>query len=289
MTKEYLQDEDYMSLVNGLSDSSKKTYYYQYINMLKHFKIRSLYDLFDKDSALDVIETYLFSLNPSTALNALSIIKRLFDKESMPDILNEFDKQLREKKQGKRLERNKVLKERIIPYTTFVKELESITDPKKYIVNYLLLNMNCRNLDLKIKIVFSKKEAKDKSFNYLIVYKNKIDFVRNVYKTVDTYGIKTNAITSNKFKSMVDKFSDGNSVYLFTDMSARPLTESPELSSAIKRSTIDHMSESDVFKMVVTHIDKKGNLNKLKQVSKNRGTSVNNIMEYYHINVDKYN
>ena len=48
--------------------------------------------------------------------------------------------------------------------------------------------------------------------------------------------------------------------------------------------TLEGLTEGDINKISVSRVDKIGDLSKLKKISKNRGTSVENLIEYYNLN-----
>jgi hypothetical protein len=91
-----------------------------------------------------------------------------------------------------------------------LKDLEEFTehlyDNKEYLdyaINFLLLEYNVRNADLALEIVTKKRDANDKTKNYLWITPKKVTYIRNNFKTSDTYGTKIHTITDKKFMTAI--------------------------------------------------------------------------------------
>ena len=148
----------------------------------------------------------------------------------------------------------------------------------QYIINYLLINLNTRNADLYIDIVDNsipyKKLKKDT--NYLIIRSKDIQYIRNIYKTVDSYNVKVDIIKDKKFiyavkqiglKSLVlDKHN--NKIDLLN------------IGAYIKRLSAFNLGEINIFKSVV----KDSSISSLSKLSQNRGTKINTILCNYDVN-----
>lgn len=162
------------------------------------------------------------------------------------------------------------------------------TDPLKYIVNYLILKFNVRNEDIiKTKVTFNRKDAKDKNYNYIIINGNRMEYIRNVYKTSKTYGTKRNIISSSKFKNALENLREirgGNDEFnLVVDKNGKMIDETIRFGSYIQPLTINQLGEGNIFKIVVKDINDHGSINQLKKVSNNRGTSIDTIISNYHL------
>jgi hypothetical protein len=149
---------------------------------------------------------------------------------------------------------------------------------KEFIINYLLINYNVRNEDLVFDIVNLKRDTekieKDAEVhkNYMWLSKKKATYYRRMYKTADTYGLKKNVITDKEFLlalAMVQK--EG---WDFT-----PDT----IGYWVQKATINKIGEGAYMKILVNA--HKGDLTKLKEISENRGTTIQTIATSYNLNL----
>lgn len=139
-----------------------------------------------------------------------------------------------------------------------------------YIVNYLLINYNVRNMDLNVKIIKFKKDAKAGG-NYLIVRKKDILYVRKDYKTHAVYGDKEIVINSKKFRNAVENL---DSEFL--------LPQNNNLARDVKKYTYDKHTESDYLKIILSALDLNKDKAKIFEISKNRGTDIGTLLSTYH-------
>jgi hypothetical protein len=172
-------------------------------------------------------------------------------------------------------ENNIGLKESLPPYQELLDYLDYLYDNQMwayYVINYLLINFQTRNSDLIFDIVKLKRDTKDESKNYLWVAPKKITFIRNVYKTAKAYHQKSDIITDPKFTLAIKKIME-------KDITIIP---NPELvGHYVKNATYNKLGETLYFKIQVNHF--KNDMNKIKEMSNNRGTSVDTITESYNI------
>ena len=140
-------------------------------------------------------------------------------------------------------------------------------------MNYLLINLNVRNEDLLFKIVTRKRETKDTNFNYIWLSPTKATYIRNVYKTAKTYGQKVNVITDKPFMSALRQYiKNGNPDFI---------PNADQLGYYIRINTLLNIGEGNYNKIIVNHF--RSNIDKLKEISNNRGTNINTILESYDI------
>ena len=174
-------------------------------------------------------------------------------------------------------ENNVVLQETLPSYD----ELEEYTESLKgkndlyFIINYLLMNYNVRNEDLHFKLITRKKDAKDKSFNYIWLSPRKVEYIRNVYKTAnhkgDIYGQKLYIIDNKPFMSAVRR--------LIKERWESPAME--QIPYLIKKATLLGIGEGKINKIIVNHY--RDNIDMLKQISERRGTSITTLLDSYDI------
>ena len=222
----------------------------------------------------------------------MKLLKKLFYDKKIQEENLDFEKlqinarRIQKKKKNEEIRRN----ERVLGKKALLSALSKITDPREYIVNYLLIHYNVRNLDLMLNIVKSTIQAKNTDVNYLVVRKNDIVYIRNVYKTERSYGKKKHIINSKKFRNMVLEFMKDKEtpVPLLANKAGELIEDRQHISVLVKKLSIGQLGEALIFKGIVKSIDKHGNLNQLKKASNNRGTSIETIINEYHINLDKY-
>jgi hypothetical protein len=189
-------------------------------------------------------------------------------------------------------EANTKLVDRLPSYATLVDYTNDLLKNEKYVqyvINYLLLYYNVRNTDLIFDFVFFKRDAKDKNKNYLwFSSKSKtVHYIRNVYKTAKIvkpdgtttgYGQKIIKITDPKFikvmKILVNLQKKENKPTVF-------IPNIENITYYVKKLTFDNLGETMYFKAIVNHF--RSDPNMLKQISSNRGTDINTILESYDI------
>ena len=138
----------------------------------------------------------------------------------------------------------------------------------EYIVNYLIINFNTRNKDLDLYIVNKKADINDKD-NFLYVNKKtkKVEYIRNDYKTSRAYGSKKNLIDDNAFYNKVNSLKLGKIINVAQS----------GFNKTIQRMTLNGVGTGMYMKIISSQAKPK----ELKSLSKNRGTSVDTILENY--------
>lgn len=187
-------------------------------------------------------------------------------------------------------EKNIELKETLPNYETIVEYMNYLYDQGEwtdYIINYLLINLQVRNQDLDFTIVTRKKDTTDTNLNYIWLGKEKATYIRNVYKThtikVDDgkqhgYGQKINVINDKKFMTALRR------VLSCQKSSLDCGTFIPNKASIhyyLQKATYKQLGEGKYFKIIVNHF--RDNLDKIKEISENRGTSIYTILNFYDI------
>jgi hypothetical protein len=119
---------------------------------------------------------------------------------------------------------------------------------KVYVVLYLLINLNVRNMDL---VIVGHKDATDAN-NYFIIEPKHIVYVRNAYKTAKKYGTKSNKIVDKKFRVAVGQLNG-------------LLIDDGHLTRQVKDITGGY-SEADIMKVAVANAS---SIKKLGRISEN--------------------
>jgi len=261
--------EYFKSIISDKSANTIKAYITQY---------NKLYKLLGKDigdtsqkKLMEIIKE-IDNANSRQALLNIGILIRTDKKLDIKDLLKYRDT-LKEDIKTSQKQNNTTLSETLPTY----EELEEYTESLKgkndlnFIINYLLMNYNVRNEDLHFKLITRKKDAKDKSFNYLWLSPKKVEYIRNVYKTANNYGQKLNIITDKSFMSAVRRLIKDN--WEAPDMNQMPYI--------IKKATLLGIGEGNYNKIIVNKF--RDNIDMLKQISERRGTSITTLLDSYDI------
>ena len=151
----------------------------------------------------------------------------------------------------------------------------------KYIINYLFINFSFRNKDINLRYLDDIPTDKEDE-NYIIVKPKFIMLIINDYKTQKSYGKKIFRITDKKFrKEIIDrKLKDGD--YLI----GRPKGGKYSISNfndVVLKYTIDQLGEAKLFKIIMKHLIDKKDYNKIEELSKSRGTSLDTLIKSYNV------
>ena len=164
-------------------------------------------------------------------------------------------------------QKNEKLKENLpdIDFKQMLSKYYKDKDYKSFVILYLLTNYNTRNRDLVARVVNNEADINQKE-NFLFIREKDVVYIRNDYKTNDTYGMKQDVIVAKKLFNAVkevDKLleNDGN------------------LDRQVKKVT-NGINQSTLFKMLITQ---NNNLKSIAKASKNRGTNMDTIASSYDI------
>tara|TARA_R110000772_G_scaffold53608_3_gene122603 strand:+ start:3630 stop:4493 length:864 start_codon:yes stop_codon:yes gene_type:complete len=282
--------DKFMDTIKNKSDSTKKQYRLQY-NKLFKLTGKPIEETSEKKiiELLDEID----NKNNSQALLNIALLIRKMNNLSVTRLEN------RRKTDKNKLidsvkEKNLELKENLPSYDDIVEYMNYLYDKSEwtdYIINYLLINLQVRNQDLDFTIVSKKKDAVDSKTNYMWLQntKGKATFIRNVYKTASVnapdgtnhgYGQKVNNITEKKFIVALRRVLGCQKSGL--DCGTFIPTKSA-IAYHIIKSTYKQLGESKYMKIVVNHF--RNNIDKLKEISANRGTDLRTILSSYDIDM----
>ena len=233
------------------------------------------------------------TLNNRNSQQSLINIAYLIRKNSGLAILDleTFRKKNQSVIKDKVYESNSSLIDSLPSYDTIVDFTNDLLKDEKYVhyvINYLLINCQVRNADLIFDFVLFKRDTKDTSKNYLW-YSSKsktVHYIRNVYKTAKIvkpdgtttgYGQKVIKITDPKFIKVMKIFVN------YQKKEQKPVVFFPNSDAGyyVRKMTYNNLGETAYFKIVVNHF--RNDPNMLKQISYNRGTDINTILESYDI------
>ena len=277
--------KEFMESIESKSDATKKQYRIQYNKLLKLTE-KPIAETSEKKiiELLDTIE----NKNNSQALLNIALLVRKLNKLSVKQLEDKREKDKKKiftaiKEKNIDLKDNLPEYKEIVEYTDYLFEKSEYTD---FIINWLLINIQVRNQDLDFTIVTRKKDANDKNKNYMWVQPNKLTYIRNVYKTakINTpdgetgYGKKTNVITNPKMilamKRVMGCQKSGLDCGTF-------IPNKSAIAYHLQKATYKQLGEGKYFKIVVNHF--RNNLDKIKEISENRGTDIKTILNFYDI------
>ena len=269
--------ESFTASVEGKSENTIKTYKSQYNKLYKllgknigetsEAKLLSTIDTIDNVNGKQALINIAIQIR---RINKLSVLKLEAQREKNKYTLIDNIKDTNLKLQNS-LPSYKVL----VEYMEALYESSSWTD---YIINYLLLNYQVRNLDLLFDIVKLKRDTKDTTKNYIWLSPKKAVYIRNVYKTAGTYHKKSITITDPKFMTAIrrvfanQKHNENSGVFI---------PNPDQLGYYIQKATYKQLGEGAYFKVVVAHF--RDDLDKIKEISENRGTNIATILGSYDI------
>jgi len=282
--------EKFMDSVKEKSDSTKKQYRIQY-NKLYKLTEKPIGETSEK-KIIEILDT-IDNKNNSQALLNIALLIRKINGLSVAQL-----EKRRKQDKDKLIEdvkiKNVELKENLPSYADIVEYMNYLYDKSEwtdYIINYLLINLQVRNQDLDFTIVSRKKDATDSKTNYMWLQntKGKATFIRNVYKTATInapdgtnhgYGQKVNNITEKKFIVALRRVLGCQKSGL--DCGTFIPTKSA-IAYHLQKATYKQLGEGKYFKIVVNHF--RNNLDKLKEISENRGTDIKTILNSYDIDM----
>ena len=269
--------DKFMNSVKDKSQATQKQYRIQY---------NKLYKLLDKPinetsekKILETVEEQENKNNQQAILNIGLLVRKLYGLSVKK--LEEFREKLKVKLNEQIKKNNIQLKETLPSYDDLIQYTEMLWENSEwtdYIINYLLIYYQVRNEDLDFSIVKRKKDANDPDKNYMWLQSGKVTYIRNRYKTDKTYGKKVNVITNKQFITAIRRVlgcqaSDLKCGVFIPTRSA--------IAYYIQKATYKQLGEGKYFKIVVNHY--RNNLDKLKEISDNRGTDIKTILSYYDV------
>jgi len=217
----------------------------------------------------------------------LSILKTLcliytFKKGSC-NILHDHKIKLIEEYNNTQHQRNKDLTDNLISYDRLMEIVENARrmNPSDYVLFKLLLDTNCRNMDLIVKVV-PKGEDTDDTANYIVVDGDDVKYVRNSYKTMKTHGVKTNDITD---PDMIKHIKERLGKYLFENRCGKVYNNMEIGNLVFRRFNIYEKScklnQQNVYKILKRRVDANNDLLGAETLCNNRGQNMETSIKYY--------
>jgi len=160
------------------------------------------------------------------------------------------------------------------------------SDPQRYIVNSLIQIFGLRNLDMMMEFVKFKRgeQLPNINRNYMVLQSRDVLLEIRDYKTRVAYGVKKLRIVRKEHPQLVrciNEYVNAGHKFLLSKKNGEEIKKT-SLHSHIRILTNGHGSGT-LFKTVVEHHRKNAHLNKLAELSKSRGTSLDTIVSSYNV------
>jgi hypothetical protein len=272
--------ENYVTSMEGKAKNTIRTYVSNY-NRLRKFFDKDINEISNKD-LIEHISTQDSSNTKNGFITVAIQVKRMNGKDIVD--LTDYRETQKVSLSTEIKKKNAALQEILPDYSDLVEYTERLFDTGDHIgfvINYLLLNYNVRNLDLDFKILTKLNEATDEQTNYMIIMPSKVMYIRNRYKTKETYGTKTHKITDEKFTFAIKKIyqmmkkSD-------SDEYINPIIPNPgTISYRVQSATYKSLGEGAYAKICINHF--RDDVDALQRISDNRGTSLATLLTDYNI------
>lgn len=278
--------DDFMQSIENKSAATKKQYKTQY-NKLFKLTGKPIAETSEK-KIIEILDN-IDNKNAEQALLNIALLVRKLNKLSVTQLENLREKNKQSLNKSIK-EKNVHLKETLPSYDDLIEYMNYLYDKDEYtdyIINYLLINFQVRNQDVDFKIITRKKDAADLTRNYMWLQPNKLTYIRNVYKTAkyiapdgtdSGYGQKINVITEPK---MITAFKKVFKCQKNNDDCGTFIPNKSSIAYHLQKSTYKQLGEGKYVKIIINHF--RNDIDKLKEISDNRGTSLTEILRSYDI------
>jgi hypothetical protein len=278
---------EFKEFIKDKSANTIKSYIQQYTKLKKIVDKEMEQDIDIKNISEKNILEFVSdenNLNSQQALLNIAIMIRKMNKQPTSKLEKKRDEN-KEKLKGFVKEKNQKLKDDGLPsYQDLLDYLEFLYDSKRwtdFIINYLLIYFHTRNEDVNFELVPFKRDTKEnKDINYLWYSKRakKATLYRRNYKTAGKYGMKTDVITDPKFLNAIKQIFEcrkkDEDCGIF-------IPNKDNVGYFVKKATLNNLGENLYNKIIINHF--RNNLDKLKEISESRGTSLDTLHENYDI------
>ena len=276
-----------LSSKTNLTEQSIKTYKNNY-NKIRAIIDKNISECSEKD-LIDVIKDISPSVNSRlTLLNVIIVVRKTFN--TGIDKLDKYRDELFLEKE-KHTKTNLKEKNNTLPsfetIKEYIKTLGINKDIKRYIVNYLTFYYCLRTKDVNLFIT-TRKDTKDINVpkNFLIVKKTEVELIINEYKTQKTYQQKRIVVKGKLFLEFCNSLPINTYLLTGSDIPISETSLNNTITRMLYKDDEKHLTEADYIKIYLKEINNKpNNLIEIKKISKNRGTSVETLIEYYNINI----
>jgi len=266
----------------SLTDKSKTTYRNNYIRLVNVLQ-ESLREADEKDILKAINEIANNSINNKLAyINIPILIKQLYNKPV--DVLLSRREELFMQRDNKQKESVDLDLPKYNDVKKYVNDLYDI-NKVKYIVNYLIFNYGVRNKDVNVFITAQRKSKDmDTNKNYLLVKNREIEWIRNDYKTITSFGQQSIIIKSKKFIDAVKSLALESYLLSGNNKGLSDTSLNNTITRMLYKHNDKHLTEGQYFKIIVGYLQTKPNsYSKIVSLGEIRGTNADTIEKYYNI------
>ena len=285
-----------LDAIGGYCANTQKAYLYSYNKLRNILDIENIHEV-SNDDIIDNVKKNIPNKNSVNQLINMAIkIKRIYEQDDESLVLYR-DKELKDAIAASTIAKNTRISPLLPTYSEINAWIDNLYDKgeyRKYVINYLLWNLNVRNLDLWARFVRRPSEAIGEH-NYLILNQHSVIFIRRRYKTVQHHGEKTNTITNKNFVKACWEITRGlirdpitHPYWLVMQSDGAEHSSEEQIGHHVSHNTMEHIGESNYLKIMMLHIDNTGNITRLNHISKNRGTHVNVLLTNYNCKNKKF-
>ena len=228
--------------------------------------IKKLKDLYDNPNTLQL---YLNMIILVRKFNSEEVDKLIKFRNSLSDSIKETRKSNLDK-----------MDDKLPPLEYIENELNDLTGIR-YVINYIMVNHGLRNKDLNLKFV--KVLPEDKDENYIMQKGKNILLNINDYKTDKTHGTKEIKINNSKFLKELKSLNLKNGDYILSMKNGDKINNIITFNDRILKLTINRLGQNRLVKIVVKDLLNKKDFEKLDQISKDRGTSLEVLLKSYNL------
>jgi len=228
--------------------------------------IKKLKDLYDNPNTLQL---YLNMIILVRKFNSEEVDKLIKFRNSLSDSIKETRKSNLDK-----------MDDKLPPLEYIENELNDLTGIR-YVINYIMVNHGLRNKDLNLKFV--KVLPEDKDENYIMQKGKNILLNINDYKTDKTHGTKEIKINNSKFLKELKSLNLKDGDYIIPMKNGDKISNIITFNDRILKLTINRLGQNRLVKIVVKDLLNKKDFEKLDQISKDRGTSLEVLLKSYNL------
>jgi hypothetical protein len=246
----------------------------------------------------DIIKHIKLQANPRTASNNSNAIQQVRIENGLPvDKIKIYREKLFIEINKQTKTNNSKLSIELPTYEYIIDKLNAINrqdDPRAFFINYLIINHGLRNKDMNARYYDTTGYDEHHTGNNIYKIENGYKLVINDYKTAKRYGAKIIYVRNEKFNDAMKHMWLADGEYIFklkiTPWNAKKDKSGFKKDDQISQSSmnvyalalsIDKFGETKIFKIVIGYLLTLPSRAKLRQISKDRGTSMSVILEVY--------
>lgn len=280
--------KDFLESKKDISNSTRTTYknsFIRLINLIYPTNKRKYLFTQSQPEIFALIDASTYPIN--TKIEALKMYKYLTDYKNKPSLLidNKIAGYFQKLNDVRATTNQKTISN--LTYSQLLEMLEQSTG-QKYLILYLLINGNVRNMDLIIEYTDDSKLINNviggnTKKNIIFLKNGSAFFVRSDYKTADKYGIKKMTIENQKFIDIIRDFPKNEMI--FKNRGGKPY-KTNEMSNYIKSigrkfNPKLNLNQQMIYKIILNHHENNNDYKKMTELSKNRGHSLDIQKTFY--------